>query len=178
MVKVKLPNVKAQLAALPAKVARAVSTVKLNFVEWQECKTAAQGQITLSDAYAIIDRAMSADVLPQQTKALTLQVNLFTVRSTRDAQIKPALVTEDRPNREVTAGPMLGGTMFINGVSGDDPTQLDAGDCFTVAPMSAASQTNPQAIKDAFRTNADCTLSVRKKVCHAEKPVGRVRAPR
>jgi Calpain family cysteine protease len=62
---------------------------------------------------------------------------------------------------DTTWKPVQGGQLFVDGVNFDDVVQGQLGDCYMVGAFSAVAQANPDTIKNAFKENADGTLTVR-----------------
>ena len=74
------------VAPRPTKLARLVANLKLNFNDWKEFRKAAKGQITGADATAIVAKARSVKLTPEQAKALRFQIEVFQGRSTSEAR--------------------------------------------------------------------------------------------
>ena len=71
----------------------------------------------------------------------------------------PAVLKADTDRLEQEL--VKGGELFKNGISGTDPEQNYIGDCYLMAAMSAIAKQDPDAIKNAFKKNADGTYTVR-----------------
>lgn len=74
---------------------------------------------------------------------------------------------------DTTWKPVENGTLFVDGVNFDDVVQGSIANCYMVGAFSAVAQANPDAIKNAFKENADGTLTVR----FFEKQAGGVMKP-
>jgi hypothetical protein len=70
-----------------------------------------------------------------------------------------------RDAERVAAGALgferVGGDLFLDGITADDPQQGVIGDCYLIASMAALAQRAPERIRDLIRDNGDGTVTVR-----------------
>ena len=71
----------------------------------------------------------------------------------------PTLLTKH--TTDTTWKPVDGGKLFVDGVNFDDVVQGSIGDCYLVGALAAVAKSNPKAIEDAIKQNADGTYTVR-----------------
>lgn len=62
---------------------------------------------------------------------------------------------------DTTWKPVQDGKLFVDGVSFDDVIQGSIANCYMVGAFAAVAQSNPDAIKNAIKENADGTFTVR-----------------
>jgi hypothetical protein len=70
----------------------------------------------------------------------------------------PDVLKEDKNTLKWSA---VNGSLFVDGVNGDDVQQGQIGDCYFAAAMAEVAHTHPEAIEKMFTKNADGTLNVR-----------------
>jgi Calpain family cysteine protease len=70
----------------------------------------------------------------------------------------PGVLTKHATN--TTWKPVQGGQLFVDGVNFDDVVQGQIANCYMVGAFSAVAQANPDTIKNAFKENADGTVTV------------------
>lgn len=69
----------------------------------------------------------------------------------------PSLAKADR---DVATWKPANGSLFLGGVSSDDPVQGPLGDCYLVSGLSAMAAVRPEVIENAVTANPDGTYSV------------------
>jgi hypothetical protein len=62
---------------------------------------------------------------------------------------------------DTTWKPVQGGQLFVDGISYDDVLQGSIGDCYLASAISSVAYANPDAVKNAIKSNADGTYTVR-----------------
>lgn len=144
------------------------------------------GKINDAEAEALIRSVRRDRLTASEMKAFKLQVSRFKDKFTPSAE---ALLTEfiekkapklaifdpgPKPNPGGLADPKVlaadvdrvrqlhveGGTLFRDGVSGDDPRQNALADCYLLGAMSAVAKQRPEVIERMFKANPDGSYTV------------------
>lgn len=79
---------------------------------------------------------------------------------TRGASVEPALMKDSDPTK-VKYGDVLGGQLYVDGLSYADVTQGESGDCYFLSSVAAVAADDPAALTKALTDNGNGTYTVR-----------------